>query len=36
MGIANCSLTVMVVRPNGTARLMVFNDVSHMPLEKQT
>jgi serine/threonine-protein phosphatase PGAM5 len=36
MGITNCSLTVIQVRPDGTMRLLSFNDVGHLPLELQT
>ena len=36
MRIANASLTVITIRPDGTALLMMFNDTSHVPLEKQT
>lgn len=36
MEIANCSLTIIQIRADGTTRLQVFNDVSHIPLEQQT
>ena len=36
MEIANASLTVIAVRSDGTARLVVFSDVGHIPVEKQT
>ncbi len=36
MEIANCSITFIQVRPDGTTRVQVFNDVSHVPLDKQT
>lgn len=36
MEIANCSITFIQVRPDGTTRVQVYNDVSHVPLEKQT
>jgi serine/threonine-protein phosphatase PGAM5 len=36
MDIANCSLTVIAVRPDGTARLVLFSDASHIPIAKQT
>ena len=36
MDIANASLTIITIHPDGTARLLVFNDVSHVPLAKQT
>ena len=34
--IANCSLTIIAVRPDGQARLVEFSDTGHLPLEKQT
>ena len=36
MEIANCSLTVIQIRADGTIKLQMFNDVSHVPFEKQT
>ena len=36
MDIANASLTVIVIQANGSCSLMTYNDVSHVPLEKQT
>ena len=36
MDIGHCSLTIIIVRANGTARLVTFSDVGHLPLEKQT
>lgn len=36
MEIANCSITIIQVRADGTTRLQVFNDVSHIPHEQQT
>lgn len=36
MEIANGSLTVISVRPDGTTRLVLFSDVGHLPVEKQT
>ena len=33
---ANCGLTVIAVRPDGTARLVTYSDVGHIPWEKQT
>ena len=36
MTIANCSLTVIEVRPGGGLRLVSFDDVGHLPPEKQT
>jgi broad specificity phosphatase PhoE len=36
MDIANCSLTVIAVRPDGSARLVTFSDASHIPIPKQT
>jgi len=36
MEIANCSITYIQVRPDGTTRVQVYNDVSHVPLDKQT
>ncbi len=34
--IANCSLTVVQVRPEGTMRLLSFSDVGHLPVPLQT
>jgi serine/threonine-protein phosphatase PGAM5 len=36
LDIANASITVIAVRPDGTTRLIVFSDVGHLPVEKQT
>lgn len=36
MEIGNGSLTVVAVRPDGSTRLVMFSDVGHLPLEKQT
>jgi serine/threonine-protein phosphatase PGAM5 len=36
MDIANGSLTVIAVKPDGTTRLVMFSDVSHIPSAKQT
>ncbi|HEY6866912.1 MAG TPA: histidine phosphatase family protein [Candidatus Eisenbacteria bacterium] len=36
MEIANASLTVIVVRADGSTRLAMFSDVGHLPVEDQT
>lgn len=36
MTIANCSITVVEVRPDGGLRLVSFDDIGHMPVDKQT
>jgi len=36
MEIANCSITIIQINPDGGTRLQVFNDVSHIPRELQT
>lgn len=36
MEMANGSLTIIAVRPDGTTRLVCFNDVGHLPIAKQT
>lgn len=36
LDIANASITVIAVRPDGTTRLIVFSDVGHLPVDKQT
>jgi serine/threonine-protein phosphatase PGAM5 len=36
LDIGNASLTVIAVRPDGTTRLVMFSDVGHLPVEKQT
>jgi hypothetical protein len=36
MDIANGSLTVIAVRPDGSVRLVTFSDASHLPISKQT
>jgi hypothetical protein len=32
----NGSLTIVAVRPDGSTRLVLYNDVGHIPWEKQT
>jgi len=32
----NCSLSIIAVRPDGTIRLVMYSDVGHIPVEKQT
>ena len=34
--IANCSVTMIQVRGDGVVRLQQFNEIAHVPLEKQT
>jgi serine/threonine-protein phosphatase PGAM5 len=34
--IANCSITVIAVRPDGGTRLVMYSSVDYMPLAKQT
>jgi serine/threonine-protein phosphatase PGAM5 len=36
MDIANGSLTILAVRSDGTPRLVMFSDVGHLPVTKQT
>ncbi len=36
MEIANASLTIMQVRSDGTTRLVMFNDIGHLPVAAQT
>ncbi len=36
LDIANASLTIIAVRADGTTRLVLYSDVGHLPLEKQT
>jgi serine/threonine-protein phosphatase PGAM5 len=36
MTIGNASLTIVAVRPDGSTRLVMFSDVGHIPVEKQT
>ena len=36
MEIANASLTVISVRADSTTRLVMFNDVGHLPVDRQT
>ncbi len=36
MDIANCSLTVISVKADGTTRLVIYSDVGHVPVERQT
>jgi serine/threonine-protein phosphatase PGAM5 len=33
---ANCGLTIVAVRPDGSARLVMYDDVGHIPWDKQT
>ena len=33
---ANCALTIIAVRPDGTARLVTYSEAGHIPWEKQT
>jgi serine/threonine-protein phosphatase PGAM5 len=32
----NCSLSILAVRPDGSIRLVMYSDVGHIPVEKQT
>src|SRR5262245_35894414 len=32
----NCSLSIIAVRPDGSVRLVMYSDVGHIPVEKQT
>jgi len=36
MTISNCGLTIVKIMPNGTMRLIAFNDVGHLPPNMQT
>jgi serine/threonine-protein phosphatase PGAM5 len=36
MAIANCSITVIQVKPDGACKLYVFGDAAHLPVELQT
>jgi len=36
MNIGNASLTILAIRPDGSPRLVMFSDVGHIPVEKQT
>lgn len=36
MAIANCSVTVIQVKPDGACKLYVYGDASHLPIELQT
>ena len=36
MSIANCSLTIVRIKPDGSMKLVSFNDVGHIPLNLQT
>ena len=36
MGIGNASLTILAVRPDGSTRLLMYSDVGHLPVDKQT
>jgi serine/threonine-protein phosphatase PGAM5 len=36
MDIGNCSLSILAIKPDGTARLVQFSDDAHIPLVKQT
>jgi serine/threonine-protein phosphatase PGAM5 len=34
--IGNCSLSIIAVRPDGTIRMVMYSDVGHVPVDKQT
>ena len=36
MAIANCSITVIQIKPDGACKLYVFGDAAHLPVELQT
>lgn len=36
MEIANCSITMIQVRADGSTRVQQFNEIAHVPVEKQT
>lgn len=36
MDIANCFISIIEIRPDGSTRLLVFNDATHVPVAKQT
>ncbi|MGB3074201.1 MAG: histidine phosphatase family protein [Chitinophagales bacterium] len=36
MDIGNASLTIIAIKPDGTASLVMYSDVGHLPVEKQT
>jgi serine/threonine-protein phosphatase PGAM5 len=36
LDIGNASLTIVAVRPDGTTRLVMYSDVGHLPIAKQT
>ena len=36
LDIGNASLTIVAVRPDGTTRLVMYSDVGHIPVAKQT
>jgi serine/threonine-protein phosphatase PGAM5 len=36
MAIANCSITVIQIKPDGSCKLYVFGDAAHLPVELQT
>ncbi len=36
MDIANGGLTIITIKPDGSTRLVVFNEVAHLPIAKQT
>jgi serine/threonine-protein phosphatase PGAM5 len=36
MDIANCSITMIQVQPDGVTRVQLFNEIAHIPVEKQT
>lgn len=36
MAIANCSVTVIQIKPDGACKLYVFGDAAHLPVELQT
>jgi serine/threonine-protein phosphatase PGAM5 len=36
MEIGNASLTIIAVHPDGSTRLVMFSDVGHLPIDRQT
>lgn len=36
MEVANCSITMIQVRPDGSTRVQQFNEIAHIPVGKQT
>ena len=36
MSIGNASLTILAIRKDGSARLLMYSDVGHIPVDKQT